>query len=503
MSDNINVTPGSGATIAAENLSGALVQRVKFVLGDLDVDGGDVAMDNPMPITSAPDLYPAMQNITTQDLVSTVTITSILNQIIITGTPTAGSFASFPLTAITNVELQITGTWTGNLQVETSMDNGTTWTTSAALVWGTTNNLFSFTQNVICKLNTAGKTNVRVRAVAAMTGTAIIRINESNNSGLIHIVSDTRLVTQSITGTGTPAVIAIQDASSLGISVTGSWSATLQFESQMGDGTWIANPVVPVSGGVGETSTTTNGQFLAGVGGLSQFRVRASAFSSGPVSVSFYPTNGNNAMISLDPQNNTITVGSAADGAAVSGSPVQVAGTDGTYVRELPLRGKGVQSGYAVSTQDFKDTGRNETNYFMVKPVVTTASDALQNLTGYKSGAAVGATTTPAVVTSGKTYRIKNIFITYVAVTTAGFAVVTLRANTGGAVSISSPAVNAWSIGAGAATAGICNTQEVVFPDGIEFAAGTGIGISVQGFGATGTAGAVGYVSVAIEGYEY
>lgn len=50
--DNINVTPGIGATIAAENISGALIQRVKVSIGNLDVDNGDISATNPMPITA-------------------------------------------------------------------------------------------------------------------------------------------------------------------------------------------------------------------------------------------------------------------------------------------------------------------------------------------------------------------------------------------------------------------------------------------------------------------
>jgi len=36
MSDNTTITPGSGATVAADNISGALHQRVKLTWG---VDG--------------------------------------------------------------------------------------------------------------------------------------------------------------------------------------------------------------------------------------------------------------------------------------------------------------------------------------------------------------------------------------------------------------------------------------------------------------------------------
>src|ERR1017187_7190174 len=56
MSDNITVTPGTGATIAAENISGALLQRVKLSIGNLDVDDGDISATNPMPITGTVNL---------------------------------------------------------------------------------------------------------------------------------------------------------------------------------------------------------------------------------------------------------------------------------------------------------------------------------------------------------------------------------------------------------------------------------------------------------------
>lgn len=164
---------------------------------------------------------------------------------------------------------------------------------------------------------------------------------------------------------------------------------------------------------------------------------------------------------------------------------------------------KGTQGANAVPTQDLHNAGRNNTHYFMALPIVTTATDALMSLTGYKSGAAVVATTTPAVVTSGKTYRITRVVITYVAIATAGTAKFTLRANTGGVVAIGSPAVTNWVLGAASATAGVSQSMVVEIPEALEFAAATGIGVSMVGLGATQTAAAVGYGLISIEGYEY
>ena len=169
---------------------------------------------------------------------------------------------------------------------------------------------------------------------------------------------------------------------------------------------------------------------------------------------------------------------------------------------------KGTQGTTGFTVQALKDAGRNVTNYFSAVPIITTNTDTLMSLTGYKGGVAVSATTTPAVVTAAKTLNISQIVCTYVSVTTNGFANFTLRANLAGTVVIGSPAVYTWQVGhhstiVTTGIAGVSNTITICFPDGLQFAAGTGIGVSVQGYSATVAAAAVGYASVAISGYEY
>ena len=178
-------------------------------------------------------------------------------------------------------------------------------------------------------------------------------------------------------------------------------------------------------------------------------------------------------------------------------------GTNSIGTIQQAVLTKGTQGATGVTSQDLKDAGRNQTNYFMVLPIVTTATDALQSLTGFKSAAAVAATTTPAVVTAAKIYRINSVTITYVAVVTAGTAKFTLRANPAGVVAITSPAVSNWTIGGAAAVAGVAETVQISFPDGLEFPAGTGIGISVVGLSALQVAAAVGYAQISVQGYEY
>ena len=51
MADNIGYTPGSGATIAADEIGGVLYQRMKIGIG-ADGTATDISTANPMPITA-------------------------------------------------------------------------------------------------------------------------------------------------------------------------------------------------------------------------------------------------------------------------------------------------------------------------------------------------------------------------------------------------------------------------------------------------------------------
>lgn len=164
---------------------------------------------------------------------------------------------------------------------------------------------------------------------------------------------------------------------------------------------------------------------------------------------------------------------------------------------------KGTQGSTGVTTQDLKDAGRNQVHFYTVIPVLTSATDTLQSLTGTKAGATVTATTTPAVVTAAKTLRITRMSATYIATATSGYGIVRLRFNTAGVVAVTSPIAATLAVGSGTpATANACGSEEANIDEGWEFAAATGLGISVQGFAAV-TATAVGYILVSVSGYEY
>lgn len=154
-------------------------------------------------VFSASDVHPATQNITSQDTASTST-TFANGQVFITGIPTAGSAASFAVSSDESVEVMVTGTWTGTLSSEISMDGGTTWFTRGVKQAGAAYISSSFTANFAGGLNLSGMTNYRIRSTAAWTGTATVRVTFTTNNSSITVTNPLTLrdsVTQSIAST--------------------------------------------------------------------------------------------------------------------------------------------------------------------------------------------------------------------------------------------------------------------------------------------------------------
>lgn len=52
MADNVNITPGTGATVAADDIGGILFQRIKLTTGP-DGTAADVADGSPLPVANS------------------------------------------------------------------------------------------------------------------------------------------------------------------------------------------------------------------------------------------------------------------------------------------------------------------------------------------------------------------------------------------------------------------------------------------------------------------
>lgn len=149
-----------------------------------------VSVANPLPVNASlstpADTAPATQNITVIDS-SSSTATGANGQSVIIGTPTAGSAASFSLASIETVRVMVTGIWTGTLVAEQSLDGGTTWTGIGIHQGAYTTG--SFTAGFVGGANVAGATNFRMRATAAITGTAVVKVIESVNTQSVYIAN--------------------------------------------------------------------------------------------------------------------------------------------------------------------------------------------------------------------------------------------------------------------------------------------------------------------------
>ena len=128
--------------------------------------------------------------ITIQDTSSTTT-SGQGGQSIVTGTPTTGSFqewGQFTASGYIGIgfSLMISGTWTGTLTFEASIDNGVTFVPYDVLLVGTGTVLNSVTSNCVVKGNLIDITHLRVRATAAMTGAATAILTALNDADFRH-----------------------------------------------------------------------------------------------------------------------------------------------------------------------------------------------------------------------------------------------------------------------------------------------------------------------------
>lgn len=110
-------------------------------------------------------------NITARDVGSSTT-TGANGQSIISGTPTAGSYAVYNIGNYAGIRVEAKGTWTGTLQAECTLDSATWFT--VPLFQDPLTSSVTYTANFSGVGNVNGCAKFRIRSTAAMTGTATI-----------------------------------------------------------------------------------------------------------------------------------------------------------------------------------------------------------------------------------------------------------------------------------------------------------------------------------------
>jgi hypothetical protein len=422
--------------------------------------------------------------------------------------------------------MEIGGTWVGTITFEGSNNNFTTLQDITAIyLGGIQTNAATATTNGFFSVVSAGFASVRAKMTAYTSGTANITANSSSAHRIVIPLqgnpNNHQVLASQIDSVGTGTISATDalcpapagngvllataptansfvamvipgGGSQCDVQILGTATGTYYFEASIdsttgSDGNWIA--INYRQSGILNTvlgfSFTTNGIFRGNPSGFKYVRVRNVGGTTPSNAITIRITNGGGTVF----QNASVPAGTNKIGT------VDIATAAATA--------KGTQGVNGVPTQDLKDSGRNAVHFYTLIPVITTATDTLQSLTGTKAGATVIATSTPAVVTTGKTLRVTRLSATYIATATSGYGIVRLRFNTGGVVAVTSPIAATLAVGAGTpGTANSTGSVETILGEGWEFAAATGIGISVQGFAAV-TATAVGYILVSVTGYEY
>lgn len=143
---------------------------------------------------------PASIDITARDVSSTST-TGQNSQVIITGSPTANSTATFALNGISTIRVQLTGTWTGTMRSELSMDGGTTWYIIGVHITGGPVFTSTFTANGQGNLNVGSATHYRIRSTAAQTGTVTVLVTESAQLSSVYVANAIKIVDGTTGGT--------------------------------------------------------------------------------------------------------------------------------------------------------------------------------------------------------------------------------------------------------------------------------------------------------------
>lgn len=184
------VTQATGTNLHTVVDSGAIAATLSAettkVIGTVNQGTSPWVVSGSFSSTPPADVAPATQNVTVVDSGSTSTVSNN-GQVIVTGSPTANSAASFTLSSLETVRVQVTGTWTGTLATEISIDGGTTWFAQGLHQGAYTTS--TFFGNFVGGGSVTGATNFRVRATATVTGTAVVKIIESINTNSVYIAN--------------------------------------------------------------------------------------------------------------------------------------------------------------------------------------------------------------------------------------------------------------------------------------------------------------------------
>ena len=348
MADNVGYTPGSGATIAADDIGGVLYQRVKLIHG-ADGIAHETADGNPLPVYQ-------------RDSAATTSFSAIT-------TADTVLFTALEMSNEKTVVMQLVGNWSGAVMLQQSNDNSN---------WGDV--LGSSQSNATGLESAVAAPDVVVVQVAAryfraitspdfqgsVSGNYVARRVELSpsqvNVSLVETDADLRFRAFAMTPQGYAMGLRVNDAGGLILadnqSVTGSlnrigavvnlettgynsvsvqvvpgpvaFSGTITFQASNDRSTWNSVLAWPVAGGTAPvTSTTASGQWLIpSVGRF--FRAQVTAYTSG-IAVVVAVLKNQNAWQPQSTPSVTIASNSAINVSQIGGTTPVTAGVAGMF----------------------------------------------------------------------------------------------------------------------------------------------------------------------------
>jgi len=143
-------------------------------------------------LPSNPDYYPANGSITVVD-VGTTSANGQSNVSIVTGTPTAGSFVTQTINGQAMLRLQVTGSFIGTINFESSIDGNTTFIPTSGKIGGTSYTTGTATANGVFLFDVSGMTNFRARCVQLTSGSANLVWSFTKNTGVVEITNPLKI----------------------------------------------------------------------------------------------------------------------------------------------------------------------------------------------------------------------------------------------------------------------------------------------------------------------
>lgn len=213
----------------------------------------------------------------------------------------SGQTVQIALSGFRGVGVTITGTWSGTLVPELSMDGGSSWI--AAQLYDSVARTFSTstTANIASSIVlTGGASHVRIRSSSWTSGTATIALRSTEASTPVvdgSLNTQTSKITQAVatplttlfnaaSANGFSSTMDVSGYTSISFVVTGTFDASVSFQGSVDGVNWVTLTVVAWdSGGFWNTTYDAPGSYVTWVGSLSQVRARIEDYSSGSVTV--------------------------------------------------------------------------------------------------------------------------------------------------------------------------------------------------------------------------